>query len=73
MFMQDKKIHVKLVSLSFKRGSGVGVVEYTVRLEKAIIKYDKDIKLSTRELIHRKLYDFANIIYKNYKKPDVKI
>ncbi len=71
MFMQDKKIHVKLVSLSFKRGSGVGVVEYTVRLEKAIIKYDKDIKLSTRELIHRKLYDFANIIYKNYKKPDV--
>ncbi len=72
--MPDKKIRVRLVSFSFSNGSGIGVVEYAVRLAKAIKKYDKDtIELSTKEIVNKKLYDLANIIYGNYKTPETTI
>ncbi len=58
--MSKKKLHVKLITVTFKESSGMGLIEYGVRLLKALKQFDKDLVVSTRTIVAEKLFTSVN-------------
>jgi len=67
-----KKIKLLLVSITFRRNSGLGIVEHGIRIANGIRKYGKNIAV-TKYPLTNKIFDYANRNLRDYKVSKFKI